>query len=164
MLSNRGMFGDFSPSQAKTIRMLAAVIFIWTWTLYDGKTGVTLTAFRENPQVIDWLARSRCFCRSGSGRLCLTVGSAARRNWRSEHLHAMDKKPYAFLLMFPRNLALAHRQQESSMLSAPRTAAPAAEITKASRTFTREAYFVVNIRVDYFERTYVTPSKDALLF
>ena len=118
VLSNRGMFGDFSPSQAKTIRMLAAVIFIWTWTLYDGKTGVTLTAFRENPQVIDWLARSRCFCRSGSGRLCLTVGSAARRNWRSEHLHAMDKKPYAFLLMFPRNLALAHRQQESSMLSA----------------------------------------------
>lgn len=55
VLSKQGMFGDFSPFQANAIRMLAAVIFIWAWTLYDGKTGATLTALRENPQVIGLL-------------------------------------------------------------------------------------------------------------
>lgn len=56
VLSKQGMSGDFSPFQANAIRMLAAVIFIWTWTAFDGKAGGTLTALREKPQVIRLLA------------------------------------------------------------------------------------------------------------
>jgi len=56
VLSKQGMFGDFSPFQANAIRMLAAVIFIWAWTAFDGKTGSTFTALREKPQVIRLLA------------------------------------------------------------------------------------------------------------
>jgi hypothetical protein len=36
--------------------MLAAVIFIWIWAAFDGKTGATFTALREKPQVIRLLA------------------------------------------------------------------------------------------------------------
>ncbi|MGZ9166912.1 MAG: EamA family transporter, partial [Anaerolineales bacterium] len=56
VLSKQGMFGDFSPFQANAIRMLAAVIFIWIWAAFDGKTGRTFTALREKPQVIRLLA------------------------------------------------------------------------------------------------------------
>lgn len=56
VLSKQGMFGDFSPFQANAIRMLAAVIFIWIWAAFDGKTGGTFTALREKPQVIRLLA------------------------------------------------------------------------------------------------------------
>jgi len=56
VLSKQGMFGDFSPFQANAIRMLAAVIFIWAWTAFDGKTASTFTALREKPQVIRLLA------------------------------------------------------------------------------------------------------------
>lgn len=52
VLSKQGMFGDFSPFQANAIRMLAAVIFIWGWALFDGKVGVTFTALREKPRVL----------------------------------------------------------------------------------------------------------------
>ena len=52
VLSKQGMFGDFSPFQANAIRMLAAVIFIWAWALFDGKVGVTFTALREKPRVL----------------------------------------------------------------------------------------------------------------
>lgn len=56
VLSKQGMFGDFSPFQANAIRMLAAVIFIWIWAAFDGKTGATFTALRGKPRVIRLLA------------------------------------------------------------------------------------------------------------
>lgn len=56
VLSKQGMFGDFSPFQANAIRMLAAVIFIWSWTAFDGKVGATFTALREKPQMLRLLA------------------------------------------------------------------------------------------------------------
>lgn len=56
VLSKQGMFGDFSPFQANAIRMLAAVIFIWIWTAFDGRTGATFKALREKPRVIPLLA------------------------------------------------------------------------------------------------------------
>jgi drug/metabolite transporter (DMT)-like permease len=56
VLSKQGLFGDFSPFQANAIRMLAAVIFIWAWTAFDGKITGTFTAIREQPQVIRLLA------------------------------------------------------------------------------------------------------------
>ncbi len=56
VLSKQAMFGDFSPFQANAIRMLAAVIFIWAWTIFDGKSGPTFAALREKPQVIRLLA------------------------------------------------------------------------------------------------------------
>jgi drug/metabolite transporter (DMT)-like permease len=56
VLSKQGMFGDFSPFQANAIRMLAAVIFIWAWTAFDGKMSATFTALREKPQVMRLLA------------------------------------------------------------------------------------------------------------
>ena len=56
VLSKQGMFGDFPPFQANAIRMLAAVIFIWAWSAFEGKTGATFIALREKPQVIRLLA------------------------------------------------------------------------------------------------------------
>jgi drug/metabolite transporter (DMT)-like permease len=56
VLSKQGMFGEFSPFQANVIRMLAAVVFIWMWTLLQGEAGATLTALRAKPQVIRLLA------------------------------------------------------------------------------------------------------------
>jgi drug/metabolite transporter (DMT)-like permease len=56
ILSKQGLSGDFSPFQANAIRMLAAVIFIWAWTVFEGKTMSTLAALREKPQVIRLLA------------------------------------------------------------------------------------------------------------
>ena len=52
VLSKQGMSGEFSPFQANVIRMLAAVIFTWLWTTFQGKAGATITALREKPQVI----------------------------------------------------------------------------------------------------------------
>ena len=56
VLSKQGMLGDFSPFRANVIRMLAAVIFAWTWTAFEGKTSQTFNALRENPRVIRLLA------------------------------------------------------------------------------------------------------------
>jgi drug/metabolite transporter (DMT)-like permease len=52
VLSKQGMFGDFSPFQANAIRMLAAVIFTWALTAFEGKVTSTFTALREKPQAI----------------------------------------------------------------------------------------------------------------
>src|SRR5512140_2311968 len=41
VFSKQGMFGDFSPFQANAIRMLAAAVFIWLWTLVEGQAGTT---------------------------------------------------------------------------------------------------------------------------
>jgi len=56
VLSKQAMFGEFSPFQANAIRMLAAVIFTWSWTAFEGKAGATITALRENPQVLRLIA------------------------------------------------------------------------------------------------------------
>ena len=56
VLSKQGMFGEFSPFQANAIRMLAAVIFIWGWTAFDGKLVATFTALRDKPRVIGLIA------------------------------------------------------------------------------------------------------------
>ena len=56
VLSKQGMSGDFSPFQANAIRMLAAVIFIWGWTAFDGRIGATFTALRQQPQVLRLIA------------------------------------------------------------------------------------------------------------
>ena len=56
VLSKQGMFGEFSPFQANAIRMLAAVIFIWVLTAFEGKVSATFTALRENPRVLSLLA------------------------------------------------------------------------------------------------------------
>ena len=52
VLSKQGMFGDFSPFQANAIRMLAAVIFIWGWALFDGKVSATFTALHGKLHVL----------------------------------------------------------------------------------------------------------------
>jgi drug/metabolite transporter (DMT)-like permease len=56
VLSKQGMFGDFSPFQANAIRMLAAVIFTWTWTAFGGNVSATFTALREKPHMLRLLA------------------------------------------------------------------------------------------------------------
>src|SRR5690349_17920010 len=56
VLSKQGMFGEFSVFQANAIRMLAAVIFTWVWTIFEGKVPATFTALREKPQVLGLLA------------------------------------------------------------------------------------------------------------
>jgi drug/metabolite transporter (DMT)-like permease len=50
------MLGEFSPFQANVIRILAAVLFTWIWTLIEGKASETITAFRAKPQVIGLIA------------------------------------------------------------------------------------------------------------
>lgn len=56
VLSKQGMFGDFPVFQANSIRMLAALIFIWAWTAFDGKVTATFTSLKEKPQVLGLLA------------------------------------------------------------------------------------------------------------
>ena len=56
VLSKQGMSGDFSPLQANSIRMLAAVIFIWALATFEGKVRATFGALHEKPQVIRLLA------------------------------------------------------------------------------------------------------------
>lgn len=56
VLSKQGMFGEFSPFQANAIRMLAAVVFIWAWTILDGKARATVQAIRAKPQALRLLA------------------------------------------------------------------------------------------------------------
>lgn len=56
VLSKQGMFGEFSPFQANAIRMLAAGIFVWGWTAFEGKIGATFAALQQTPQVLRLLA------------------------------------------------------------------------------------------------------------
>jgi drug/metabolite transporter (DMT)-like permease len=54
VLAKQGMAGDISPFQANAIRMLAAAIFIWLWTVAEGQTGATIENVRKQPKVL-WL-------------------------------------------------------------------------------------------------------------
>ena len=56
VLSKQGMFGEFSPFQANAIRMLAAVIFTWLWTIFEGKVAATFATLRQNPQAVRFIA------------------------------------------------------------------------------------------------------------
>jgi drug/metabolite transporter (DMT)-like permease len=56
VLSKQAMFGQFSPFQANAIRMLAAVLFTWLWTAFEGKIGATISAVRAQPKVIYLIA------------------------------------------------------------------------------------------------------------
>jgi len=56
VFAKQGMIGDFSPFQANAIRMLAALIFTWLWTTFEGKVGATMAALREKPQAVRLIA------------------------------------------------------------------------------------------------------------
>ena len=56
VLSKQGMFGEFSPFQANAIRMLAAVIFSWLWTVFAGQAGSTFAALHAKPKVVQLIA------------------------------------------------------------------------------------------------------------
>lgn len=56
VLSKQGLIGDFSPLQGNVVRMLMAAIFIWLWTVWDGKVSATFQALREQPQALRLLA------------------------------------------------------------------------------------------------------------
>ena len=56
MLSRQGMIGDFSVFQSNTIRMLAATVVIWLWTVLEGQTRSTFQELRAKPHVVGWLA------------------------------------------------------------------------------------------------------------
>ncbi len=56
VFSKQGMFGEFSPFQANAIRMLAAVIFIWVLSAFDGSASGTLKSLQGKPRVVGLLA------------------------------------------------------------------------------------------------------------
>jgi drug/metabolite transporter (DMT)-like permease len=56
VFSKQGMSGEFSPFQANAIRMLAAVIFIWMWSAFDGTAGATYHDLQGKPRVVGLLA------------------------------------------------------------------------------------------------------------
>jgi drug/metabolite transporter (DMT)-like permease len=61
VLAKQGMTGDFSPFQANAIRMLAAAIFIWLWTVVEGQTGATIETVRRQPKVLRLIALGAMF-------------------------------------------------------------------------------------------------------
>ena len=56
VFSKQGMSGEFSPFQANAIRMLAAVIFIWALSVFDGSAAGTLKGLQGKPRVVGLLA------------------------------------------------------------------------------------------------------------
>jgi drug/metabolite transporter (DMT)-like permease len=57
IFTNAGrMVGSQVTNRANAIRMLAAAIFVWAWTAFDGQVSATFTALREKSQVLGWLA------------------------------------------------------------------------------------------------------------
>jgi drug/metabolite transporter (DMT)-like permease len=56
VLSKQGMTGEFSPFQANAIRMLAAAIFLWIWTIVEGQAGGTIEAIRRKPKALRLIA------------------------------------------------------------------------------------------------------------
>ena len=56
VFSKQGMSGEFSPFQANAIRMLAAVIFIWALSVFDGSAAGTLKGLEGKPRVVGLLA------------------------------------------------------------------------------------------------------------
>jgi drug/metabolite transporter (DMT)-like permease len=56
VLSKQGMGGDFSPFQANAIRILAAAIFIWVLSAFQGAAASTLNEVRGKPRLLGLLA------------------------------------------------------------------------------------------------------------
>jgi len=56
VFSKQGMYGEISPFQANAIRMLAAVIFIWVLSAFDGSAGGTMKSLQGKPRVVGLLA------------------------------------------------------------------------------------------------------------
>lgn len=55
VLSKQGLTDNFSPIAGNSIRMLAAVIALWTLASIQGKTRETINSMREKPKVLGWL-------------------------------------------------------------------------------------------------------------
>jgi drug/metabolite transporter (DMT)-like permease len=55
ILSKQGLMGDFSPLAGNSIRMLAAVIVLWTLAGLQGKGRETLQRVRARRDVLGWL-------------------------------------------------------------------------------------------------------------
>jgi drug/metabolite transporter (DMT)-like permease len=55
VLSKQGLTDNFSPIAGNSIRMLAAVIVLWTLAGIQGKTRETINSMREKPKVFGWL-------------------------------------------------------------------------------------------------------------
>jgi uncharacterized membrane protein len=56
VLSKQGLSNGFSPISGNTIRMLAAVLVLWSLALFQGKAGRTVQAMRANPRTLGILA------------------------------------------------------------------------------------------------------------
>lgn len=54
VLSKQAMTDGFSPFQANAIRMLAAVIFMLGWTVFEKQVGTTIETIRQQPKSL-WL-------------------------------------------------------------------------------------------------------------
>ena len=55
VLSKQGLVDEFSPIAGNSIRMLAAVIVLWTLASIQGKARETINSMRTRPQVLGWL-------------------------------------------------------------------------------------------------------------
>ena len=55
VLSKQGLTDNFSPIAGNSIRMLAAVIVLWTLASIQGKARETIDRMREKPKVLGWL-------------------------------------------------------------------------------------------------------------
>lgn len=55
ILSKQGLAGDFSPIAGNSIRMLAAVIVLWTLASFQGKARETIQTMQANGKVFGWL-------------------------------------------------------------------------------------------------------------
>jgi drug/metabolite transporter (DMT)-like permease len=56
VLSKQGLADDFSPIAGNSIRMLAAVVVLWTLAVLQGKARETIASMRAKPRVFGWLA------------------------------------------------------------------------------------------------------------
>ncbi len=56
VLSKQGLTGGFPPLAGNSIRMLAAVIVLWTLASFQGKARATIDSMRAKPKVLGWLA------------------------------------------------------------------------------------------------------------
>ncbi len=56
VLSKQGMVGDFDPFRGNVIRMLAALLLTWLFTMFQRQAGSTLATLRQKPQSIRLIA------------------------------------------------------------------------------------------------------------
>jgi drug/metabolite transporter (DMT)-like permease len=55
ILSKQGLTGNYSPLAGNSIRMLAAVVVLWTLASLQGKAGETIRRVRDRRDVLGWL-------------------------------------------------------------------------------------------------------------